>query len=158
MYRKILNDPLKFPSEMKEDARNLITRLLSRDPENRLGSNGAGEIKKHPFFKSSTSLFLLFLFPPFPLSLCHKSSGLTPILPLVDWKKLLAKQIQPPFKPNVRSAVDCSNVDEVFTSEDPVDSVVEGSKISQTVQNQFIDFSYTNPNDLGVSPHGVAVS
>jgi len=61
MYRKILNDPLKFPDEMGKDARNLITRLLSRDPESRLGSNGAEEIKKHPFFKSSTSLFL-FLF------------------------------------------------------------------------------------------------
>jgi len=128
MYRKILNDPLKFPDEMGKDARNLITRLLSREPESRLGSNGAEEIKKHPFFKS------------------------------IDWKKLLAKQIQPPFKPNVNSAVDCSTVDDVFTSEDPVDSVVEGSKISQTVQNQFIDFSYTNPNDLGASPYGVTVS
>ncbi len=75
MYRKILNDPLKFPDEMGKDARNLITRLLSRDPENRLGSNGAEEIKKHPFFKSSMSLFLflfLVVLPP-----------LTPILPHV---------------------------------------------------------------------------
>jgi hypothetical protein len=39
-----------------------------------------------------------------------------------------------------------------------VNSVVEGSKIPQTVQNQFIDFSYTNPNDLGVSPDGVTMS
>jgi serum/glucocorticoid-regulated kinase 2 len=54
--------------------------------------------------------------------------------------------------------VDCSNVDEVFTSEDPVDCVVEGSKISQTVQNQFTDFSYTNPNNLTVSPQGVIMS
>jgi serum/glucocorticoid-regulated kinase 2 len=54
--------------------------------------------------------------------------------------------------------VDYSNADEVFTSEGPVDSVVEGSKISQTVQNQFIDYSYTNPNDLCVSPDGVTVS
>jgi serum/glucocorticoid-regulated kinase 2 len=46
-------------------------------------------------------------------------------------------------------------VDELFTAEDPVDSVVEGSKISQTVQNQFINFSYTNPNDLGTSPTAV---
>lgn len=153
MYRKILNDPLKFPDEMGKDARNLITRLLSRDPESRLGSNGAGEIKKHPFFKSSTS-------SPFLQCITVQFSGLTPFsqYPAVDWKKLLAKQIQPPFKPNVKSAVDCSNVDDVFTSEDAVDSVVEGSKISQTVQNQFIDFSYTNPNDLGVSPHGVTVS
>ena len=69
MYRKILNDPLKFPDEMGMDARNLITRLLSRDPENRLGSNGAEEIKKHPFFKSSTFPFSC-LFPflvAFPL-------------------------------------------------------------------------------------------
>ena len=155
MYRKILNDPLKFPDEMGKDARNLITRLLSRDPENRLGSNGAEEIKKHPFFKSSMSLFP---FPLLPLSYCHPRIYWANTHHIVDWKKLLAKQIQPPFKPNVRSAVDCSNVDDVFTSEDPVDSVVEGSKISQTVQNQFIDFSYTNPNDLGASPHGVAVS
>jgi len=69
MYRKILNDLLKFPDEMGKDARNLITRLLSRDPENRLGSNGAKEIKKHPFFKSSTSLLLLLYFPP--LSCCR---------------------------------------------------------------------------------------
>jgi len=65
MYRKILNDPLKFPEEMGKDARNLITRLLSRDPENRLGSNGAEEIKKHPFFKNSTSLL------PFPSLVLH---------------------------------------------------------------------------------------
>ena len=58
MYKKILNDPLKFPDEMGKDARNLITRLLTRDPENRLGSNGPEEIKKHPFFKSSASPFL----------------------------------------------------------------------------------------------------
>ncbi|KIM33955.1 hypothetical protein M408DRAFT_18924 [Serendipita vermifera MAFF 305830] len=125
MYRKILQDPLRFPEEMSPDARNLITRLLNREPEGRLGSEGAEEIKKHPFFKS------------------------------IDFKKLLAKQIQPPFKPTVESAVDCSNVDAVFTSEDPVDSVVEGSKISQTVQNQFVNFSYTNPNDLGTSPTAV---
>jgi serum/glucocorticoid-regulated kinase 2 len=56
---------------MSSDARNLITRLLNREPEGRLGSEGAEEIKKHPFFKS------------------------------IDFKKLLAKQIQPPFKPNV---------------------------------------------------------
>lgn len=56
---------------MSSDARNLITRLLNREPEERLGSEGAEEIKKHPFFKS------------------------------IDFKKLLAKQIQPPFKPNV---------------------------------------------------------
>jgi serum/glucocorticoid-regulated kinase 2 len=71
---------------------------------------------------------------------------------------LSVKPIQPQFKPNVKSAVDCSNIDEDFTSEDPVDSIVEGSKISQTVQSQFIDFSCTNPHSLAVSPHCATVS
>ena len=39
---------------MGSDARNLITRLLNREPEGRLGSEGAEEIKKHSFFKTST--------------------------------------------------------------------------------------------------------
>ena len=69
----------------------------------------------------------------------------------IDFNRLLAKQIQPPFKPKVASAVDVSNFDEVFTSEEPLDSVVEGSKLSQTVQEQFAGFSYDGTN-MPISP------
>jgi serum/glucocorticoid-regulated kinase 2 len=55
IYRRIVNDPLKFPDEMGKDARNLITQLLSPDPESQLDSNSAEEMNKHPFFKSSMS-------------------------------------------------------------------------------------------------------
>jgi serum/glucocorticoid-regulated kinase 2 len=120
-------------------------RTLGTLSADRLGPNDAEEIMKHPFCQSSMSAVLSLRF-----------NGLTVSFTLsVDWKKLLAKQIQPPFKPNAKSAVDCSNIDEVFTSEEPVDSLVEGSKISQTVQNQFI---YTNPHELAVSPHCATVS
>ena len=61
------------------------------------------------------------------------------------------KKIQPPFKPKVASAVDVSNFDEVFTSEEPLDSVVEGSKLSGDVQEQFAGFSYDGTN-MPVSP------
>ena len=74
MYRKILQDPLKFPEEVGSDARSLLTQLLNRDPARRLGVNGAQEIKDHPFFAKH-----------------------------IDWKRLLAKKIQPPFKPAVVS-------------------------------------------------------
>ena len=80
MYQKILTDVLKFPDEISPDARTLLSGLLTRDPALRLGVNGANEIKKHPFFAS------------------------------IDWNKLMAKKIQPPFKPSVESAVDTSNV------------------------------------------------
>ncbi|KAG0142883.1 hypothetical protein CROQUDRAFT_724875 [Cronartium quercuum f. sp. fusiforme G11] len=114
MYRKILSNPLRFGDEIKTDARSLLTGLLTRDPLKRLGNNGAEEIKKHSFFNS------------------------------IDWKKLILKQYTPSFKPSVESAIDTSNFDSEFTSEAPMDSVVEDSHLSETVQQQFIGFTY-NP-------------
>ena len=107
MYEKILRDPLVFPDEVSPSARSILTGLLTRDPAQRLGVNGAEEIKRHPFFEK------------------------------IDWRRLAQKKIQPPFKPSVRSPVDVSNFDTVFTAEQPLDSVVEGSQLSQTVQAQF---------------------
>ena len=72
MYQRILRDPLLFPPDMSHDAKSVMTGLLQRDPSMRLGHNGADEIKRHPFFARH-----------------------------VDWKMLLAKKIQPPFKPSV---------------------------------------------------------
>jgi len=72
MYRKILQDPLRFPEEVHSDARSLLVGLLNRDPAQRLGVNGASEIRNHPFFARH-----------------------------IDWKKLMGKKIQPPFKPAV---------------------------------------------------------
>ncbi|KAH9969780.1 AGC/Akt protein kinase [Russula dissimulans] len=120
MYEKILRDPLVFPDEVSPSARSILTGLLTRDPAQRLGVNGADEIKRHSFFEK------------------------------IDWRRLAQKKIQPPFKPSVRSPVDVSNFDTVFTAEQPLDSVVEGSQLSQTVQAQFEGFSY---NAHGITAH-----
>jgi serum/glucocorticoid-regulated kinase 2 len=122
MYQKILHNPLVFGDEIGFRARSILTSLLTRDPSQRLGVNGAEEIRKHPFFEKH-----------------------------IDFKKLLQKKIQPPFKPSVSSPVDVSNFDTVFTAEEPTDSLVEGSKLSQTVQAQFAGFSYDGTN-MPVSP------
>ncbi|KAG9315783.1 kinase-like domain-containing protein [Chiua virens] len=108
MYQKILTDPLVFGPEIGSEARSILTGLLDRDPTRRLGVNGAEEIKKHPFFEKH-----------------------------IDFKKLLQKKIQPPFKPSVSGPVDVSNFDTVFTTEAPIDSYVDGSHLSSTVQAQF---------------------
>jgi len=112
MYRKILQEELKFPDDIGVAARSLLSGLLMRDPSRRLGVNGAEEIKNHPFFAE------------------------------IDWGKLLMKKYQPPFKPLVKSAMDTSNFDEEFTNEIPLDSVVEDSRLSETVQQQFAGFTY----------------
>lgn len=112
MYVKILQDELKFTEEISPLARSLLEGLLNRDPNHRLGNNGAEEIKAHPFFAE------------------------------INWKQLMAKKVAPPFKPSVRSAVDTSNFDDEFTSEAPTDSVVADSHLSETAQNQFAGFTY----------------
>ncbi|KAF9970385.1 AGC protein kinase Gad8 [Actinomortierella ambigua] len=119
MYRKILQDELRFPDDVAPDARSLLSALLTRDPNQRLGNNGSSAIKQHPFFKA------------------------------ISFTQLMAKKIQPPFKPSVSSAIDTSNFDEEFTSEVPLDSVVESSFLSETVQLQFKGFTY-NPAQDGV--------
>ncbi|ORZ16111.1 kinase-like domain-containing protein [Lobosporangium transversale] len=117
MYRKILQDELRFPDEVSSDARSLLMALLTRDPNQRLGNSGSLAIKQHVFFKPIS----------FPL--------------------LMAKKLQPPFKPSVSSATDTSNFDEEFTSEEPLDSVVEESFLSETVQLQFKGFTYNPGQD-----------
>lgn len=135
MYRKILSEPLHFSDVVPPAAKDLLTKLLNRDPKERLGANGSAEIKAHPFFHA------------------------------IDWRKLLQRKYEPAFKPNVvcytirelcalgngltvttqADALDTVNFDPEFTSEAPQDSFVDGPMLSQTMQNQFQGFSYNRP-------------
>lgn len=73
MYEKILSEPLHFPGPeiVPPAAKDLLTQLLDRRPEHRLGAKGPSEIKAHQFFHS------------------------------IDWRKLLQRKYDPTFKPNV---------------------------------------------------------
>ena len=112
MYKKILSDPIIFPPTVSPIAEDLLRKLLNRNPAERLGSQGAQQIKEHPFFRD------------------------------VDWRRLLAKKYTPPFRPNVASAHDTSNFDDEFTNEIPVDSVADTSQLSEAIQQQFKGFTY----------------
>ncbi|CAJ2514280.1 Uu.00g023990.m01.CDS01 [Anthostomella pinea] len=117
MYRKILSEPLHFPGAdvVPPAAKDLLSKLLNRKPEERLGAGGSAEIKAHPFFHA------------------------------IDWRKLLQRKYEPTFKPSVANALDTANFDQEFTSEAPQDSYVDGPMLSQTMQNQFAGFSYNRP-------------
>jgi len=69
--RKILDQTIQFPESLPLAAKDIITKLLDRRPEQRLGANeGASEIKAHPFFDG------------------------------IDWHKLIQRKYEPAFKPN----------------------------------------------------------
>lgn len=94
MYNKIQRGILRFPPFLSEQCKAIIVALLNRTPEKRLGSfNDVEDIKNHPYYEN------------------------------FDWNKLLAKQIEVPFKPKVMGNDDSSNFDPTFTSEPVVDSL-----------------------------------
>ncbi|KAL3512153.1 hypothetical protein ACH5RR_024870 [Cinchona calisaya] len=54
IFDNILNRNIpwpRFPEEMSPEAQDLIDRLLTEDPNQRLGARGASEVKQHPFFR-----------------------------------------------------------------------------------------------------------
>lgn len=48
--RKILGQDLQLRENLPSTARDILTKLLDKDPIERLGANGAAEVKAHPFF------------------------------------------------------------------------------------------------------------
>ncbi|KAL1355991.1 uncharacterized protein [Arachis hypogaea] len=54
IFDNILNRNIPWPAvpeEMSPEAQDLIDRLLTEDPNQRLGARGASEVKEHVFFK-----------------------------------------------------------------------------------------------------------
>uniref|UniRef100_A0A7N6AUI0 Ribosomal protein S6 kinase n=1 Tax=Anabas testudineus TaxID=64144 RepID=A0A7N6AUI0_ANATE len=88
---RILKKDPPFPKDMGPLAKDVIQRLLIKDPKKRLGSgpNGAENVKKHPFYQK------------------------------INWEDLAAKQVPAPFKPVIRDELDVSNFADEFTEMDP---------------------------------------
>jgi RAC serine/threonine-protein kinase len=89
MFENILASDVRFPSKMSDNARDLLTGLLVKEPAKRLGGGpeGAKEIMRHVFFET------------------------------IDWDALQEKKIVPPFKPQVLNETDTRNFDIEFTGE-----------------------------------------
>uniref|UniRef100_A0A915Q5J3 Ribosomal protein S6 kinase n=1 Tax=Setaria digitata TaxID=48799 RepID=A0A915Q5J3_9BILA len=115
---KILKGRLTLPSFLSIEARDLIKRLLKRHVETRLGAGpeDACEIKRHSFFRS------------------------------FNWDLVYARQLEPPYKPNITSEDDVSLFDSKFTKMTPVDSPCD-QNISLSV-NPFEGFTYVAPSVL----------
>ncbi|KAL8192276.1 hypothetical protein R6Q57_027943 [Mikania cordata] len=68
--RNIVKKPLKFPtvssnSSRESQARDLISKLLDKDPDSRFGSKrGAADIKTHPFFNGLNFALIRSATPP----------------------------------------------------------------------------------------------
>ena len=91
MYDLIKNSSVKFPRRvtLSEEAKDLIRKLLEKNPKKRLGSqSGIEEIKKHPFFAS------------------------------INFDAVLEKKVKAPFIPDLKNDKDVQYFDEEFTNEE----------------------------------------
>ncbi|KAG5855524.1 hypothetical protein ANANG_G00049940 [Anguilla anguilla] len=89
LFELILMEDIKFPRTLSADAKSLLSGLLIKDPNKRLGGgpDDAKEIMRHSFF-----------------------TGL-------DWQDVYDKKLIPPFKPQVSSETDTRYFDEEFTAQ-----------------------------------------
>ncbi|KAG1714899.1 Ribosomal protein S6 kinase alpha-1 [Nymphon striatum] len=112
---QILKAKLGMPQFLSPEAQSLLRALFKRNPVNRLGAgpDGIEGIKQHQFFST------------------------------IDWEKLLAKTLIPPFKPTVSTADDAFYFDQEYTSRTPRDS--PGVPPSANAHELFRGFSFVAP-------------
>lgn len=131
IYDAILADEPLYPIHMPRDSVSILQKLLTREPELRLGSGptDAQEVMSQPFFRN------------------------------INWEDVYYKRIPAPFIPQITSPTDTSNFDQEFTSVTPVLTPVQSGMIlltrmifeadsdelivlSQAMQEEFRGFSY----------------
>jgi p90 ribosomal S6 kinase len=81
-----------MPTFLSHDAQSLLRALFKRNPSNRLGVglSGATPLKEHKFFEK------------------------------IEWERLFARQMKPPFKPHFPSSLDVTHYfDQEFTKKTP---------------------------------------
>ncbi|KAG0345091.1 hypothetical protein BG004_003973 [Podila humilis] len=89
MYQRVLEDELEFPMDIDPDAASFISGLLEREPEYRLGNQGAAYVKEHPYFDT------------------------------IDWDLAMRRGLPCPYVPELFSEEDLSNFDNAFLDMTP---------------------------------------
>lgn len=114
IYDAILADEPLYPIHMPRDSVSILQKLLTREPEMRLGSGptDAQEIMSHAFFRN------------------------------INWDDIYHKRVPAPFIPQITSPTDTSNFDTEFTSVTPVLTPVQsGMYIHLTILTTFTNLT-----------------
>jgi len=117
LFSAITDHTVSYPKSISKEAKDICKGLLVKNPNKRLGcmEKGEDEVKSHSFFRR------------------------------IDWEKLEAREVQPPFKPKIRHRKDVSNFDRQFTSEGVDLTPTDKLFMMNLDQNEFAGFSFLNP-------------
>jgi serine/threonine protein kinase len=120
IQEKILKQKPNMPYYLSADAKDLLLRLLRKDPKKRLGYNPDKDlltIKKHRFFRK------------------------------IDWKKLEARECEPPIQPLITDPELAENFNQEFTDL-PLSPVLTRNFLSEAQSNPFGGFSFVASQSL----------
>lgn len=130
IQKNILTQKLVLPYFLSNDAKDLLTRLLRKEPKKRLGSHMPKDleiIKGHRFFRN------------------------------INWKKLAAREVEPPIQPMITDPELAENFDPEFTelSLSPRTSIAEplSPTFARSEDNPFGGFSFVASHSL-LNSHG----
>lgn len=118
IYDAILADEPLYPIHMPRDSVSILQKLLTREPELRLGSGptDAQEIMSHAFFRN------------------------------INWEDIYFKRVPAPFLPTVKGRADTSNFDSEFTSVTPVLTPVQSGELKNLIyiSGNHLGWSFAN--------------
>jgi len=116
---KVLRGKLTLPPYLTPEAKDILKKLLKRHAPSRLGAGIEDDkaVRRHPFFKS------------------------------INWDQLIARKVEPPFKPPLKNEEDVSLFDTKFTKQSPVDSP-DNCPLSESANQVFQGFTYVAPSVL----------
>jgi serine/threonine protein kinase len=123
IQEKIVKQKLALPYYLSADAKDLLTRLLRKEPKKRLGFNMSKDLqimKKHRFFRK------------------------------IDWKKLEARELEPPIQPLITDPELAENFAQDFTDLplSPVLTKKFDDMFSESQSNPFGGFSFVASESL----------
>ena len=120
IYTLKFDEPPKMDNGFSNEAKDLITKLLNKDPKKRLGfgKNGVEELKSHPYFND------------------------------INWEDLQNLKVSPPFIPELRDSLDLKYIDKIAT--DNIQNNNNDLNDNGGEVDNYINFSYyeQNNNDL----------
>uniref|UniRef100_A0A1I8EAE0 protein kinase C n=1 Tax=Wuchereria bancrofti TaxID=6293 RepID=A0A1I8EAE0_WUCBA len=117
LFAAITDHGVSYPKSMSKEAVSICKALLQKSPEKRLGcgQSAVRDIKEHPFFRR------------------------------IDWYKIERRQIQPPFKPKLKSPESTENFDSQFRKLSVKMSACDVDILRNLEGYEFPDFDYVNP-------------
>ncbi|KAH9643576.1 hypothetical protein HF086_011357 [Spodoptera exigua] len=117
LFAAITDNSVSYPKTLSKEAKDACKAFLTKNPQKRLGCNARGEedVRTHPFFRR------------------------------IDWARIEARDVQPPFKPKIKHRKDVSNFDKQFTQEKTELTPTDKLFMMNLDQTEFMGFSFLNP-------------